>query len=190
LNEWHLRLAVRVLQGGGVVVHATEGVWGLACDPQNPAAIRRLLDLKRRPASMGLILIGAGAVQFERELAGLPAIEREQVLTSWPGPVTWVVPNRGFSSLITGGRFTVALRVPGHPQARALCRAFGGPLVSTSANLSGRPAARNRFLAGKRLAEMRDLDPRHAHLYLLPGETLGRGVASEIRTVAGQRLRG
>jgi L-threonylcarbamoyladenylate synthase len=192
LNHWHLRLAVQVLRRNGVVMHATEGVWGLACDPWNPAAVGLLLDLKGRPASKGLIVVAADPNDFAPELAGLPGADRERVLTSWPGAVTWIVPSRRFAPWITGGRDTVAVRVPGHPQARALCRVFGGPLVSTSANRTGRPPAGNRIQARVRLREMLQHAPLPSGdlLYLLPGETLGRGAASEIRTVAGRSLRG
>jgi L-threonylcarbamoyladenylate synthase len=191
LTDWHLRLAIQVLRRGGVVLHATEGVWGLACDPGNAAAVESLLRLKNRPASKGLIVIGADAAGFAGELGSVCDAARMRVLTSWPGPITWIVPNRRFPAWVTGGRDTVAVRVPGHPQARALCRAFGGSLVSTSANRAGRPPPRNRFQVRVRLAEMQLPAPLPGELlYLLPGETLGRGAASEIRTLAGRRLRG
>lgn len=61
LNTWHLKLAVRALRAGGLVLHATEGVWGLACDPFNASAVSRLLDLKGRAVGKGLILIGTSA---------------------------------------------------------------------------------------------------------------------------------
>lgn len=187
MNDWQLGLAARVLAHGGLVLHATEGVWGLACDPWCAGAVERLLACKGRDAGKGLLLIGAAGVCFEPELSALGEDERARIEASWPGPVTWVVPNRRFPPWITGGRDTVAVRVPGHPQARALCRAFGGPLVSTSANRAGRPPARRRLQAAALLAELR---PRAgAPIHLLPGETLGRSGPSEIRTLSGERLR-
>lgn len=193
MNPWHLRLAVRVLRTGGTILHATEGVWGFACDPLDARAVAQLLALKQRPADKGLIVIGAGADCFATELAEVSGPAREQILDSWPGPVTWVLPNRRFPDWITGGRDSVAVRVPGHPQARALCHAFGGPLVSTSANRAGWPAPRNRFQARATVTELRRrgrLRGRHPRLYLLAGETQGRRQPSEIRTLSGQRLRG
>jgi len=174
-------------------MHATEGVWGLACDPWDPAAVSRLLDLKGRAAAKGLIVIGHDLAAFEPELAALPAAERAAVADSWPGAVTWILPNRQFPAWITGDRMTVAARVPGHPQARALVEAHGAPLVSTSANPSGFAPPRNRFQARARFETLRRgarLHRRHVGFYFLPGETAGRRGPSEIRTVSGAVLRG
>ena len=192
MNAWHLRLAVRVLDNGGLVAHATEGVWGLACDPWDPRAVARLLALKGRDAARGLIVIGAAADDFAAELEALDAVSRRQVEASWPGPVTWILPNLRFPEWISGRRSTVAVRVPGHEQARALCAAFGGALVSTSANPSGVPAPRDAWQLRRRLRDAWRRNPRAVPrplLYVLPGATAGRRGPSEIRTVQGRALR-
>lgn len=170
------------LRESGVILHATEGVWGLACDAFDEAAVARLLSLKQRPVSKGLIVIGASEVEFGPELAALGSSERSAVLESWPGAVTWLVPNKQFPRWITGGRTTVAVRVPGHPQARALCAEFGGPLVSTSANPGGRPPALTALTA-------RGYFPRQVD-YLLPGDVIRPGISSSIRDLSGAVLRG
>lgn len=182
---------MRALRQGGLVLHATEGVWGLACDPWSPNAVARLLAFKGRAVAKGLIVIGAQPGCFAPELELVAAEARDAVLACWPGAVTWILPNRRFPRWVTGGRGTVAVRVPGHPQARALCRAFGGPLVSSSANRAGRPPARRRLQAR---ALVRDsaragFGPNDPGLFLLPGETSGRRGPSEIRTLAGVSLR-
>lgn len=168
------------------MLHATEGVWGLAVDPFNEEAVYRLLALKQRTVTKGLIVIGDCAEVFESELGVLPACERDRVVRSWPGPVSWIVPNRSFPWWITGGRSEVAVRVPGHSQARALCRAFGGALVSTSANISRQPTAQSILRARSRL-------PRASYPesvdYILPGTTGGRRQPSEIRNIAGRSVR-
>ena len=187
MNAWHLRLAADTLRRGGLVLHATEGVWGFACDPFDAGAVERLLTLKGRDPRRGLIVIGADSADFAPELDALEPGERDEVEASWPGPVTWVLPNRRFPRWITGGRPTVAVRVPGHPQARALCRAFGAPLVSTSANMSGHAPARRRLQAIALHASLVGQDG--VDCYLLPGETQGRRGPSEIRTLNGVRLR-
>jgi len=141
---WHLRRAVQTLRSGGLIAHATEGVWGLACDPDNLAAVARILHLKDRAMSKGLLLLGAHPDTFAAELAELSAADRATALAAWPGPSTFVLPNSRrphWPHWITGDHSGVALRVPGHAQARALCNGFGGPLVSTSANPAGRRAA-------------------------------------------------
>lgn len=134
-----LHEAAQVLCRGGVVAHACEGVWGLACDPLDEAAVGRVLDIKGRAAGKGLIVIAASAGAFAAELAALDDATAERIKGSWPGPVTWILPCERFPDLITGGRGTVAVRVPDHAQSRALCSAFGAPIVSTSANRSGAP---------------------------------------------------
>lgn len=192
MNAWHLRRAVRVLEHGGLVLHATEGVWGLACSPWNPQAVARLLAVKGRPADKGLIVIGAEADCFAAELAEAGDEARRAIEASWPGPVTWVLPSTRFPPWVTGGRATVAARVPGHRQARDLCRAAGGPLVSSSANRSGRSPARDRLAARALVRDLRRagmLERRAPWLYLLPGETSGRRGPSEIRTLQGLSLR-
>ena len=181
--DWHLQIARRILKAGGIVLHATEGVWGLACDPFALDATRRLLALKNRPPDKGLVLIGAQADAFADELDKLDAPDREAVVGEWPGPVTWVLPSRRFPVWVTGGRETIAARVPGHPQARALCAAFGGVLISTSANRAGKPPARSRLQARARLGRFPDVD------YLLPGEIGDSPGSSAIRTVHGAILR-
>ena len=171
-----LREAVGVLRGGGVVAHATEGVWGLACDPFDEAAVAKVLRIKGRPMDKGLIVIAGSAKEFAAELVALPRARAAAVRETWPGPVSWVTASSRFPDWITGGRPSVAIRVPGHAQARALAAAFGGPLVSTSANRGGGVPART---AAEVTAELgADVD------YLLAGETSGRTEPSTIRDAA------
>ena len=168
-----LQEAAAILRRGGVVAHATEGVWGLACDPFDQAAVAKLAAVKGRDAAKGFIVIAASAGAFEPELDALAADRAAAVRASWPGAVTWVVASQRFPRWITGGRPTVAIRVPGHAQARALAGCFGGPIVSTSANRSGEPPARTAAEVAAALGE--DVD------YVLPGRTSGRTRPSAIR---------
>jgi L-threonylcarbamoyladenylate synthase len=182
-NEvFHLSVAASVLRGGGIVAHATEAVWGLACDPFDADAVSRLIDLKGRPIAKGLIVIAATDADFAIELSMLGEIDAARVRKTWPGPETWLVPNRRFPSWITGAHATVAVRVPGHQQARRLCERFGGPLVSTSANPAGRPAARDGLAVRRYLGDGID--------YLLSGEVGAMGAPSRIRdAITGARVR-
>lgn len=133
----------RVLARGGVIAYPTEAVWGLGCDPQNESSVDALLRLKGRPVSKGLILVAASIEQFEPYLNGISPAQRRQLESTWPGPVTWLVPDNGLApAWIRGEHNRVALRVSGHPLVAALSRAFGGPIVSTSANRAGLPEAR------------------------------------------------
>lgn len=144
LSPIHLRAAVLTLEQGGVLAYPTEAVWGLGCDPFNRDAVEHLLILKQRPMAKGLILIAANVGQVEPYLTLLTAEQRTQVLQSWPGPHTWVVPVApSFPVWVRGEHMSVAIRVSAHPPVQALCRAFGGPIISTSANKTGKKPAIN-----------------------------------------------
>ena len=124
---------------GGVVAIPAEAVWGLSCDPFNESAVNRLLELKQRSVAKGLIITAASPAFFEPLLAALPASEKAEVMASWPGPHTWLVPNRGlYPPWVTGVSDEVAIRVSGSPSLAATSAIAASPLVSTSANPSGR----------------------------------------------------
>lgn len=135
------------INAGGVLAYPTEAVYGLGCNPFNPQAFERLLQLKQRPLEKGVILIAASVAQVTDlvKLTGEPWETR--VRQSWAQPeppTTWVLPATDkVPSWISGGRDTVAVRVTHHPQVKALCRLLGQPLVSTSANLSGQAPAKS-----------------------------------------------
>ncbi|MGQ4660454.1 Sua5/YciO/YrdC/YwlC family protein [Lysobacter sp. F6437] len=132
--------AIAALRRGGVIAYPTEAVWGLGCDPFDQAAVTRLLALKQRPVDKGLILIAGARAQLDGllDLDALPRDRHDTVLASWPGPNTWIIPaTTKVPRWITGDHAGVAVRVSAHPTVVALCAAFGGPLVSTSANPAG-----------------------------------------------------
>lgn len=142
VSALHLSAVVRALADGGVIACPTEAVWGLSCDPDNPDAVARLLYLKQRPVEKGLILVAADVDQFAPLLEGLTEAQRSKLALSWPGPSTWLLPHHDrVPPWIHGGNTKVAVRVSAHKGVAALCRAWGGALVSTSANPAGsRPA--------------------------------------------------
>ncbi|MEE8057220.1 MAG: Sua5/YciO/YrdC/YwlC family protein [Pseudomonadales bacterium] len=138
-----LDVARRRLQAGGVIAYPTEAVWGIGCDPNNGMAVNKLLAIKGRDVSKGLILVAASIDQFADYLEGLERLLRAKLEHSWPGPITWLVPDNGFApKWIVGSNSCVALRVSAHKPVVDLCRSFGGPIVSTSANHSDRPPLR------------------------------------------------
>lgn len=136
--------AAAALRAGGVVAYPTEAVYGLGCDPQDRRAVERVFALKGRPATQGVLLIGAEFAQVAPyiDLHAVPAERLAEVRSDWPGPHTWIFPRAaGVPAWIAGGHAGIALRVTAHPTAAALCRAFGGALVSTSANPHAEPPA-------------------------------------------------
>ena len=168
------QLAVEVLEAGGVVAYPTEGVYGLGCDPFDPFAVERILTIKERHKKAGLIVIGHDFAQLEPLLAPLPPTVADRLQNSWPGGVTWVVPAApSVPDWITGGRDTIAVRVPGLALARELCSAAGMPIVSTSANRRGHPALRSALMVRRHLRQQVDS--------IVTGATGANSGPSEIR---------
>lgn len=146
---WHARLTAKALKAGETVAYPTEAVWGLGCDPANRAAMERLVALKRRPLEKGVILIAADLGQVAHLLAPLTPEMRAAAEALWPGFVTCLLPDLAgqVPEWIRGKHASVAVRVSRHPSVRALCQAFGGPIVSTSCNPAGRSPARTNLEA-------------------------------------------
>ncbi|GAB3790833.1 L-threonylcarbamoyladenylate synthase [Dyella agri] len=141
-----LDAAADLLRAGGVLAYPTEAVYGLGCDPHDQAAFAKIFALKQRPATQGVLLIAADFAQVERyiDFERVPEAVLAQVRASWPGPHTWIFPrSAAVPDWVAGAHAGIALRVTAHEPVVALCRAFGGALVSTSANPHGEPPARS-----------------------------------------------
>jgi L-threonylcarbamoyladenylate synthase len=143
--------AARVLAAGGLVAFPTETVYGLGADAGNGEAIARLYAAKGRPAFNPLIAHVA-SVAAARKLARFDAAAERLASAFWPGPLTLVLPKAPdcpVAALATAGLDSVAVRLPQHPVAQELLRAFGGPIVAPSANRSGHvsPTAAAHVLA-------------------------------------------
>jgi L-threonylcarbamoyladenylate synthase len=157
-----LRRAVTCLNQGGIIAYPTEGVYGLGCDPFNKVAVDRLLALKQRPVEKGLIMIAANWEQLQSSVTTLDPARMSEILATWPGPTTWVLPaNPALPSWVRGKHESVAVRITAHPEAAALCKAFGKPLISTSANRQGKTPARDNLDVYREFGETID--------YILPG---------------------
>jgi len=168
--------AAKIIRDGGVVAYATEHCFGLGCDPFDTAAVRRLLEIKRRPAAKGLILLAGDIAQLEPYTLDVPA----HVRATWPGPHTWLLTPRHVPYWITGRHTSVAARVTAHAQAAALCRAAGHPIVSTSANRAGEKPTRSYRDTVHRLGTLVD--------YVLPGAVGHAAAPTPIRDAATRAL--
>ena len=104
MNPLNLDLACTALNQGGVIAYPTEAVWGLGCDPFNESAVKRILALKQRPMEKGLILVAANKNQLAPLLDGLEDSELGRLDSSWPGPTTWIIPDKSaiFPSWVRG----------------------------------------------------------------------------------------
>ena len=137
----NIEKAVAVLGAGGVIAYPIEYCFGLGCDPKNEAAVQRILKIKQRSQAQGLILVAADSSQVA-EYAEFDSLQRKpEILRSWPGPNTWVLPATSATpDWISGAHASVAMRVTDHPLVRLICAGFGGAIVSTSANRHGQAA--------------------------------------------------
>ena len=170
-----MRYAARVLRRGGVIAYPTEGVFGLGCLPDEAGAVARILAMKKRDPAMGLVLI----VSSPEQLAGLADLPLNQLPleSTSEKPVTWIVPaTDAVPRWIRGSHPGIAVRLTTHPVARALCETAGSALVSTSANVSGRPPATSPFVLRRQFGALVD--------YVVPGRCGPAKGASEIRDLA------
>lgn len=157
----HVEEARQGLLEGHIIAHPTEAVYGLGCDPFNKAAVERLLILKQRSMNKGLILLISDWAQLEALISPVSEQLLAPVRATWPGFVTWLFPKSALiPHWLSGDHPSIAIRMTAHPVARALCA--DGPVVSTSANVSGQtpivdlaecrlqfPTGINGFLVGE-----------------------------------------
>ncbi|MBU2676979.1 MAG: L-threonylcarbamoyladenylate synthase [Gammaproteobacteria bacterium] len=171
--------AAEVLLGGGVIAYPTEGVFGLGCLPDDIAAVARLLNIKQRDVAKGLILIASSVDQLD---GWVPLSDRQSLPAPEPTrPVTWVVsPGPRVHPLIRGRHAGLAVRLTSNPVAAAICDAVDSPIVSTSANLSGRSTARHRIVLRRQFGARVD--------YIVPGDCGPASGASEIRNLHSKKV--
>ena len=134
-----IRKAAEVLRAGGVVAFPTETVYGLGADASSAAAVARLYAVKGRPAGHPVIIHFASATEALAWAREIPEGARALAARFWPGPLTLILKRSGKAKdFVTGGQDSVGLRVPSHPVAQELLKAFGGAIAAPSANRHGR----------------------------------------------------
>jgi len=169
-----LKCAARIIRQGGIIAYPTESVYGLGCDPENPTAVLKILAIKNRPVTKGLILIAADLQQLQPYMATLQKPVLKRIRKTWPGPVTWLVPASPHVPVwLRGAHDSIAVRITAHPLAAALCTMIDGALVSTSANIHHQTAARTTLRVHQIFDSMID--------YIVPGYVGRLTKATEIR---------
>ena len=164
--DQQIETALSVLRRGGLVAYPTDTVYGLGADATNPEAVRRIFAAKHRPPDLPLPLLVADLAMLRRVAPGAQEVDLDRLSPFIPGALTivakaadWVAPE------VTGGSPAVAVRVPDHELCCSLCAALGGPIVGTSANLSGEPSPRTADEVKRQLGDSVD--------YVIDGECLG-----------------
>ena len=173
-----LQEAAKWIRTGGLVALPTDTLYGLAADPFRADAVARVFTVKGRPDGRGLPLIAADADQIAAHLSPLSPVAQRLAAKFWPGPLTLLIPApAALPRDVTGDTGRVAVRVPAHDIARAICRAADRPITATSANRSGQPATADPAEVERALGE--DID-----LLIDTGPTRG-GAPSTIVDVTG-----
>jgi len=182
----HIAEARSILAFGGIIAYPTEAVFGLGCNPFNQQAVNRLLALKQRPWQKGLILVVSDLQQLPELKNVLTPSELETLNHSWPGPITWLLPDRQrqIPDWIKGEHNTVAVRLSAHPVVQQLCNAWGGPIVSTSANQTSQEPARTALQVRCRV----QAGLMQAPDYIIPGTTGGLNSPTVIKDLVSDRI--
>ena len=141
-SQAELEAAVEALRDGELVAFPTETVYGLGANAANPAAVRKVFDLKGRPPSHPVIVHIDDRKYLRRWVREITPQAEKLAEAFWPGPLTLVLPRaEGVHDIVTGGQDSVAMRIPSHPMAQQLLNAFGGGIAAPSANRYGRLSA-------------------------------------------------
>lgn len=143
MSSWRIKLAVDCVSRGGVIAYPTESVYGLGCLPFDIEAVTRILRLKRRHPKKGLIIVAATFEQLIPYIEISADVPLKDILNTWPGPITWVLPAKKHVPVwLRGIQGGIAVRLSAHPIVQDLCYTAGA-LVSTSANPEGYQPAKN-----------------------------------------------
>lgn len=149
--------AVAILKRGGLVAFPTETVYGLGADASNADALKRLFAAKGRPSNHPVIVHLADTTQLKHWSSEVTPLAQKLAEKFWPGPLTLILRRTAtVSDLVTGGQDSIGLRVPSHPLAQALLRAFGGGIAAPSANRFGRVSTTTAQHVAEELGERVD----------------------------------
>lgn len=178
VSDHDIERAAGVLKAGGLVAFPTETVYGLGADASSPDAVRKIFAAKKRPADHPVIVHVADASQLANWVIAVPESAKKLGRALWPGPLTIILQRAaGVPDVVTGGQDTVAIRVPSHPVAQRLLRAFGGGIAAPSANRFGRISATTAAHVRKELGDAVDI--------VLDGGAADVGIESTIVDLSG-----
>jgi L-threonylcarbamoyladenylate synthase len=138
-RQTQIEEAVEVLRAGELIAFPTETVYGLGANASNPAAVRKIFELKGRPPDHPVIVHLDNPRYLHRWVSAVPPVAEKLAAAFWPGPLTLIMPKaEQVHEVVTGGQNSIAIRVPSHIMAQQLLTAFGGGIAAPSANRYGR----------------------------------------------------
>lgn len=142
-KETDLRQAIDTLKRGGVIIYPTDTVWGIGCDATNASAVAKVFEIKHRADSKALILLVDSIDALYGCVENVPEVA-EQLIEAAVNPTTIIYDHasRRIAPNAVADDGSVAVRITSEAFSCELCRRFRRPIVSTSANISGKPAAR------------------------------------------------
>lgn len=141
--EEDIKKAVEVLRKGGVILYPTDTVWGIGCDATNEEAVRKVYEIKHRDDSKAMICLVDSEVRLQRYVRNVPEVAWDLMELS-ERPTTVILDGAtGLAPNLIAEDGSIAVRVTKETFSKELCYRFQKPLVSTSANISGEPAAQN-----------------------------------------------
>ena len=167
--------AAEIFKCGGIIAYPTEAVFGLGCDPSNAQAIKKLLLIKQRSQDKGLILLASDYSQLQPFIdeQDISAEQLKNIKARWPAAITQIMPAKvNICPLLTGGRYTIAVRITDHVDVVSLCQQTQQAIISTSANISGQQTAKTWQQVVQQFGEQVD--------YIIKSETLGLAQPSKI----------
>jgi L-threonylcarbamoyladenylate synthase len=174
--------AVAALKRGDVIAFPTETLYGLGADALNAAAVEKIFQLKGRDSANPIPVLIADRRMLSRLVLDVPPLAEKLINHFWPGPLTIVLPaRRDIPPLLVSAAGGVGVRISSQPIANALVQGLGLPLTATSANPSGRPAARTVKEAKEYFSGQIDI--------FLDGGTLTSKTGSTVVEIAGDRIR-
>lgn len=138
-----IKNAIEVMKKGGVILYPTDTVWGLGCDATNAEAVAKVYQIKQRDDSKALICLVDSDVRMQRYVRNVPNVAWD-IMELATKPTTVILDDAvNLAPNLIAEDGSIAMRITKEPFSRELCYRFQKPLVSTSANISGQPAASN-----------------------------------------------
>ena len=176
MTQWAINRLSKAIERGAVIASTTDTIWGFACHPLQPESVQRILDIKQRSMTKGLILLSSELAYCRPYLSDGFSKQNVNLPDHKNHPVTWLIPaHENCPVWLTGHFSTIAVRITDHPLIKLICDQMQSPVVSTSANRQGKPPVRNAGLARRRF--------KHCIDSIVGGYVPGTGKPSEIRSL-------